>query len=638
MVIGHVNAETARFFSNQYDSVSTQRDAFRTIKRFTGHKSRPKMSGAVFTSDAKTDMVSGSVGIATALGERFASNHCLTINRPSPHDNAAIGAANHYRSLPIRIPFSPLISPDIPTDVALRDVNRRLPHEQRGLLVSVESIARVIQSRPAKSSCGPDGVPYTLLKLLTPPTISLLTIFFNHLIANSYFPRIWRHALVTSIPKPGKDHTIITGWRPISQLNCLSKCFERLLADKISAMNFDDLFPDQFGFLSGHSTEHAIARLQSDVVEGLNNGMVTTLVSLDLRAAFDTIWHDGLTLKLSRLGMNPFMIKIIQSMLSDRTFAVRLGDTTTRHFQMGAGVAQGSVLGPICFNFYLSDIPRSDGISNLQFADDTTAYKTHADPGAAQNDMNRHLVRLGQFFADSKLELNADKTELIHIMGLVRDTSPKLRRRVRAMRISVGGGVIPHKSDIRLLGVQLQTNARFTKHVEIRLKKAGRARFHIGRLIRNMYIPPRIKTSLYKSYIRPILTYASPTWCRPPAVSSHQMEKFRLFERGCLRSAANVHRRVGSYRYARDGDLYRLAGCQRIDRFVAQRHLRFYNGLASATVDKFRRIAEQGSPGIYPQINHLHKLHADGGLGLDDRMLVFNQRYDGSGLVYNTDQ
>lgn len=184
----------------------------------------------------------------------------------------------------------------------------------------------MVAGRPTKTSCGPDGMPYSLIKQFHPDVFNFLSTFFNHLISISYFPRCWKHASITPIPKAGKDVSVVSNWRPISRLNCVSKIFERVVANRLQVFNDSaDIFPNQFGFLPTHSADHALATLQADVVNGLNEGKVTSLVSLDLRSAFDTIWHNGLILKMVRLGINCSLIRLVQSMLTGRTFSVRLG-------------------------------------------------------------------------------------------------------------------------------------------------------------------------------------------------------------------------------------------------------------------------------------------------------------------------
>lgn len=118
-----------------------------------------------------------------------------------------------------------------------------------------------------------------------------------------------------------------------------------IIANRLTPFTNIDGLNEQFGFLGGHSTEHALSSIQSDIYNGLNKKTVTTIMALDLQAAFDTIWHDGLIERLTHIGIPIILIKIIQCMLSCRTFTVRCGNFLSKMHEIVAGVPQGYVLG-----------------------------------------------------------------------------------------------------------------------------------------------------------------------------------------------------------------------------------------------------------------------------------------------------
>lgn len=228
---------------------------------------------------------------------------------------------------------------------------------------------------------GFDGLPYTIIKNFSPLTIIFLASLFNHMIGICYFPTQWKNALVLAIPKPGKNSKIITNWRPISQLSCLSKIFEKIIYNRISIItNNMKIFNNQFGFLPHHSTEHALCKIQNSINNGLNRGKITVIS------------------KMMALGINPFICKIIKSFLDDRGFAVSLGGFITGLFKMISGIPQGSVLSPMIFNIFTNDIPINNHIKITQFADDITLHYTHKKPGVAQNLFNTYLATLAKYF------------------------------------------------------------------------------------------------------------------------------------------------------------------------------------------------------------------------------------------------
>lgn len=109
-------------------------------------------------------------------------------------------------------------------------------------------------------------------------------------------------------------------------------------------------------------------------------------------------------------------------MLRSRTCAIRFDKAISETSNMDTGVPQGSVVGPTLFNVYTHDIPLNGKIELTQFVDDTIIHVVHKDPARTQNILNGYLIELNNYFKDWKLKLNENKTELIHIMGQVRDT------------------------------------------------------------------------------------------------------------------------------------------------------------------------------------------------------------------------
>lgn len=353
MLLNTIASDANKFFMDAYGSIQCNTVSFRVIRRFTSHKSRESPPNMLYNDNGKINNTIGSANISNLLAAQFISNNELTLNVDSSFSgdvfdsNMSVSNNNDY------IKFCNDIGPDIRDFNDLRLINNKLPAHQFGLLTCTEEVIEVVRSRPNKNSTCSDLLPYTLMKTFNDEILRGITILFIHLIAVSYFPVAWQHAIITPIPKPNKDKSVVKNWRPISVLLCISKIFEGILAKRINIHTSKcNIFENQFGFLSNNSTIHALANLQNQINEGLNNGRVTTLVALDLQAAFDTVWWDGVVHKMIGLNYTMIIIKMIKSFLGHRSFSVRLANDMSFTRYMLAGVPQGSVLGPIIFNIY----------------------------------------------------------------------------------------------------------------------------------------------------------------------------------------------------------------------------------------------------------------------------------------------
>ena len=80
------------------------------------------------------------------------------------------------------------------------------------------------------------------------------------------------------------------------------------------------------------------------------------VVTLDIKAAFDWVWHKRLLAKLKARGISCNFLKYIISYLSTRKIQVVVGGWSSSEKPINASVLQGSILGPTLFLTYIDDL------------------------------------------------------------------------------------------------------------------------------------------------------------------------------------------------------------------------------------------------------------------------------------------
>ena len=106
--------------------------------------------------------------------------------------------------------------------------------------------------------------------------------------------------------------------------------------------------------------ETALLRILDSLYKSIDTTHLTTLIGLDLSAAFDTISHSILLETIrDEFGVSGAPLRWLQSYLTDRCNYVKLGRHCSSAVQCSAGVPHSSVLGPILFAAYISPGRRS---------------------------------------------------------------------------------------------------------------------------------------------------------------------------------------------------------------------------------------------------------------------------------------
>jgi hypothetical protein len=184
------------------------------------------------------------------------------------------------------------------------------------------------------------------------------------------------------------------------------------------------------------------------------NAEETWVGFIDWAKAYDSVPHEALFRKLSRLGVGNKLLKAIKRLYTDQTQCVSLGDGKySDRFPYERGCRQGCPLSPLLFNIYINDLLNScrgvrvpgmrRRLKGLLFADDGVVF------GKSKHAVGQEMNKVIRWGKSNGMSVNADKCAIMLVNGLDNQCIGTKKRVTRGVRIPVVG-------EYKYLGVNIK--------------------------------------------------------------------------------------------------------------------------------------------------------------------------------------
>ena len=166
------------------------------------------------------------------------------------------------------------------------------------------------------------------------------------------------------------------------------------------------LYKYQSGFRTKHSNDTCLSLLNNKILAGIDNGMLTGMVLIDLKTAFDTVDHEIFFSKIVYFGFRQDTISWYKSYLTNRTFLVNLEKYLSSPGDLTCCVPQGSILGPLIFLLYVNDMFNSVECDLFLYDDDSCLVFTGPDLKSIETNLNTNFNYLCDWFVETKLSIH----------------------------------------------------------------------------------------------------------------------------------------------------------------------------------------------------------------------------------------
>ena len=215
---------------------------------------------------------------------------------------------------------------------------------------------------------------------------------------------------------------------------------------------------------------------------------------MDIRNAFPSVDHSRLLSRIAshaKLGMPSTWFC---SYLSNRTMLVDIGGSVSNSVVISRGVPQGSILGPVLFNLYYSDVVSQFTREEITlFADDTAIVAGAEDRVKLQQSLQYRLRNVDNYLRSLKMELNAEKTKLIWFYN----ESP--------CSLSIGNSSVKSCESYKYLGIHIDKDLSWQTHVSSLFTRIQKMLYVLHRCSGKSNINRRVL--LFRAYIYPHFLY-----------------------------------------------------------------------------------------------------------------------------------
>ena len=282
------------------------------------------------------------------------------------------------------------------------------PVEGQPIPIIIDIVKKAVsQMKAGKAPC-PSGIVVEMIRAGNDMGASMIRDLAAAIIRDGKVPSNWEQGFIVCVYK-GKGAALERGnYRSLKLTEQVMKVLERIVHGLIrQVVSIDD---SQFGFVPGRGTTDAnfVVRQLQEKYLAANKRLYMAFV--DLEKAFDRVPWKVIWWALRKLGVDEWIVRLVQGMYSNARSHVRVGEGYNEEFEVKVGVHQGSVLSLLLFIVVLEalscefrcGVPWED-----LYADDLVIIAESLE------ECVRRLLTGKEAMEEKGLRVNAGKTKLM---------------------------------------------------------------------------------------------------------------------------------------------------------------------------------------------------------------------------------
>lgn len=389
-------------------------------------------------------------------------------------------------------------------------------------------------------------------------------------------PDSWREAVIIPLFKKG-DRRNCENYRGIALLDVTYKILASVLKRRLEEISENILGEYQGGFRRGRGTTDQIFNLKQIMLGCYEYDIPAHILFIDFKRAYDTINRTKLINVIRKLKIPEKLVRLIKMTLQNTSNRVKCNGRTSDSFEVRQGLRQGDPLSTSLFDLALESIIRDSGINRkgilfnrshqcLAYADDVVLI------ARSRKELEDITLKLMTAAGNMGLYINIDKTKYMEIKNKCGNRS-KNNLQVQ----NQNGTKIEFKGEesFMYLGVLINNKCQEEDEINLRIAKSNNCAGGLSRILKSKEVSRHTKIRVYKTIIRPTLTYSCETWIMTNKIK----QKLETWERRILRRIFGGRQTELGWERRSNAELYELFRDTRISNFIKMRRMQWLGHL-----------------------------------------------------------
>lgn len=254
---------------------------------------------------------------------------------------------------------------------------------------------------------------------------------------------------------------------------------------------------------------------------------------------------------------------------------------SSRIISVGRGVRQGDALSATLFNLTLESAVRKVGLSGSiiyklkqahAYADDIVLIARNM---TALTEMFQIIENEGRRLG---LRINESKTKYMKM-------ATTALHEPRARNLNIGGYVFENVENFSYLGSELNTENKISQEINRRIMLGNRAYHANFKMLKSKLLSHKTKTTIYKTLIRPVVTYGCEAW----TLTVKDMNALKIFERKMIRRIYGPVREGDVWRIRSNSEINAILQSKDVVRFIKARRIGWLGHVSRMSPDRIQR-------------------------------------------------